>query len=110
MRGPLSYIGGKNRLAKIIIPKIPEHTSYLEPFAGGAQILFHKPASKTEVLNDLDGEVVNFYRVCQSHYEELVRYMRYMIVSRQWFSWLEDVPPNSLTDIQRAARFFYLQK
>jgi DNA adenine methylase len=110
VRGPLSYIGGKNRLAKVIIPRIPNHTSYVEPFAGGAQILFHKPPSKTEVLNDLDGELVNFYRVCQSHYEELVRYMRYMVVSRAWFKWLEAVPPNTLTDIQRAARFFYLQK
>jgi DNA adenine methylase len=110
MRGPLSYIGGKNRLAKIIISKLPEHTTYVEPFAGGAQIFFHKPRSKIEVLNDLDGELVNFYRVCQSHYEELVRYTRYMLVSRGWFKWLEAVPPESLTDIQRAAQYLYLQK
>ena len=110
MRGPISYIGGKNRLAKLIIAKLPEHTTYVEPFAGGAQVFFHKPRSKIEVLNDLDGELVNFYRVCQSHYEELVRYMRYMLVSREWFKWLEAVPPESLTDIQKAARFVYLQK
>jgi DNA adenine methylase len=110
MRGPLSYIGGKNRLAKIIISKLPEHITYVEPFAGGAQIFFHKPRSKIEVLNDLDGELVNFYRVCQSHYEELVRYTRYMLVSRRWFKWLEAIPTESLTDIQRAARYLYLQK
>lgn len=110
MRGPLSYIGGKNRLANIIIPKLPEHTTYVEPFAGGAQIFFHKPRSKIEVLNDLDGELVNFYRVCQSHYEELVRYTRYMLVSRRWFIWLKAIPPESLTDIQRAAQYLYLQK
>lgn len=110
MRGPISYIGGKNRLAKLIIAKLPEHTTYVEPFAGGAQVFFHKPRSKIEVLNDLDGELVNFYRVCQSHYEELVRYMRYMLVSREWFKWLEAVPLEALTDIQKAARFVYLQK
>ena len=110
MRGPISYIGGKNRLAKLIISKLPEHTAYVEPFAGGAQVLFHKPLSKIEVLNDLDGNLVNFYRVCQAHYEELVRYMRYMLVSREWFKWLEAVPPETLTDIQRAARYMYLQK
>jgi DNA adenine methylase len=110
MRGPISYIGGKNRLAKLIISKLPEHTAYVEPFAGGAQVLFHKPRSEIEVLNDLDGELVNFYRVCQSHYEELVRYMRYMLVSREWFLRLKAVPPEALTDIQRAARFAYLQK
>jgi DNA adenine methylase len=96
MRGPISYIGGKNRLAKLIISKLPEHTAYVEPFAGGAQVLFHKPRSTTEVLNDLDGELVNFYRVCQSHYEELVRYMRYMLVSREWFLRLKAVPPETL--------------
>jgi DNA adenine methylase len=110
MRGPISYIGGKNRLAKLIIAKLPEHTTYVEPFAGGAQVFFHKPRSKIEVLNDLDGELVNFYRVCQSHYEELVRYMRYMLVSREWFKWLEAVTLEALTDIQKAARFVYLQK
>jgi len=57
MRGPISYIGGKNRLAKLIIAKLPEHTTYVEPFAGGAQVFFHKPRSKIEVLNDLDGSL-----------------------------------------------------
>jgi DNA adenine methylase len=110
MRGPLSYIGGKTRLASRIIERIPEHLAYVEPFAGGAQVLFHKEASKIEVLNDLDGEVVNFYRVCQAHHEELIRYMRFMLLSREWFGRLQETSPKSLTDIQRAARFLYLQK
>lgn len=110
MMGPLSYIGGKNRLAKHIISLLPPHTTYVEPFAGGAQVFFHKPPSKTEVLNDLDGEIVNFFRICQHHYQELLRYMQFMVVSRQWFDELAKTPPESLTDIQRAARLFYLQK
>jgi DNA adenine methylase len=110
MRGPLSYIGGKTRLAKRIIARIPEHLAYVEPFAGGAQVFFHKEPSKIEVLNDLDGEVVNLYRVCQSHHEELVRYMRFMLLSREWFERLQKTPPSALTDIQRAARYLYLQK
>lgn len=63
-----------------------------------------------EVLNDLDGEVVNFYRVCQAHYEEPIRYLRFTLLSRRWFAMLQKTPPESLTDIQRAARYFYLQK
>jgi DNA adenine methylase len=63
-----------------------------------------------EVLNDLDGEVVNFYRVCQAHNEELIRYLRFTLLSRRWFAMLQKTPPESLTDIQRAARYFYLQK
>lgn len=54
MIGPLSYIGGKRRIAKQLVALIPDHTTYVEPFAGGAQVFFHKPRSKVEVLNDLD--------------------------------------------------------
>jgi site-specific DNA-adenine methylase len=64
MVGPLCYIGGKNRLATKIISMLPEHITYVEPFAGGAQVLFHKPPSNVEVLNDLDFDIVNFFRVC----------------------------------------------
>ncbi len=108
MAGPLSYIGGKNRLAKRVIEVFPQHTTYVEAFAGGAQVFFRKEPSKVEVLNDLDGEIVNFYRVCQQHYEELLRYFRFAIVSRQWFDLLKAAKPESLTDIQRAARHLYL--
>src|SRR5579863_4276860 len=105
MKGPLSYIGGKNRIANQIIEVFPEHTTYVEAFAGGAQVLFHKDPSRAEVLNDLDGEVVNFFRVCQSHHEELLRCLRFILVSRRTFTWLKSTNPESLTDIHRAARF-----
>src|SRR5665213_3024962 len=110
MVGPLSYIGGKNRLATKIISLLPEHTTYVEPFAGGAQVLFHKQPSNVEVLNDLDFDIVNFFRVCQWHYEEFVRYLRFCLVSRKLHEMHLATNPATLTDIQRAGRFFYLQK
>src|ERR1035437_9220901 len=110
MYGPFSYIGGKRALANRIIEMFPEHKTYVEPFAGGAQGFFRKQPSKVEVLNDLDREIVNFYRVCQSHFEELVRYLRFTVVSRAWFDLLNETDPAKLTDIQRAARHFYLSK
>ena len=110
MTGPLAYIGGKQRLAKRIIETFPAHTTYVEPFAGGAQVFFHKDPSEVEVLNDLYGEIVNFFRTCQSHHEELLRCLRFCLVSRQWFTLFKSQDPETLTDIQRAARFFYLQK
>ncbi len=110
MTGPLAYVGGKHRIAKKIIEIFPEHTTYVEPFAGGAQVFFSKEPSAVEVLNDLDGEIVNFFRVCQHHYEELLRYLQFILKSREWFKLFESENPSSLTDIQRAARFFYLQK
>jgi DNA adenine methylase len=110
MIGPLPYIGGKNRLATKIISMLPEHTTYVEPFAGGAQVLFHKAPSEVEVLNDLDFDIVNFFRVCQWHYEELVRYLRYCLASRTLHELHVKTDPSTLTDVQRAGRFFYLQK
>ena len=110
MKGPLSYIGGKNRIAAKIAAMFPNHKTYVEAFAGGAQVFFHKEPSPVEVLNDLDGDVVTFFRVCQSHYEELIRYMKFLVVSREWFDLLQEQDPKTLTDVQRAARFFYLQK
>jgi DNA adenine methylase len=108
MSAPLSYIGGKNRLAKGLIEIFPKHTTYVEAFAGGAQVFFHKEPSKVEVLNDLDGEIVNFYRVCQQHFEELLRYFKFAVVSRTWFDLIKRTNPETLTDIQRAARHLYL--
>ncbi|WP_373020705.1 DNA adenine methylase [Thiomicrorhabdus sp.] len=106
----IPWMGGKRRLAKHIIPMIPEHTCYVEPFSGGAAIFFMKPESKVEVINDLNGELVNLYRVVQNHMEEFIRQFKFSLVSRQLFKWEQMKNPETLTDIQRAARFFYLQK
>ena len=111
MVGPLSYIGGKNRLAKTIIPLIPLHKTYVEPFFGGGQVFFHREKpSEVEIINDLSHDIVNFFRVCQHHYQELVRYLEYTIISRHWFELYKSMSPEGLTDVQKAARFFYLQK
>jgi DNA adenine methylase len=110
MIGPLPYIGGKRSLANRIIAMFPKHTTYVEAFAGGAQVFFRKEPSKVEVLNDLDHDVVNFFRVCQQHYEELVRYLRFTVASREWFALLQESKLDAFTDIQRAARFLYLAK
>jgi DNA adenine methylase len=110
MVGPLSYLGGKNRLARRIISLIPEHTTYVEPFCGGAQVFFHKEPSNVEILNDLSEDIFNFLRVCQLHPKELLRCLHFCIASRQWFDLFEKTAPETLTDIQRAARFFFLQK
>jgi DNA adenine methylase len=108
MAGPLSYIGGKNRLAKRVIAIFPKHTTYVEAFAGGAQVFFRKEPSPVEVLNDLDREIANFYRVCQQHYEELLRCFRFAVVSRAWFDLLKRTDASTLTDIQRAVRYLYI--
>jgi DNA adenine methylase len=106
----IPWIGGKRRLAKRILPLFPAHDCYVEPFAGGAALFFLKDQSEVEVLNDINGELVNLYRVVKHHLEELVKQFRWALISRQMFNWLKQTPEETLTDIQRAAKFYYLQK
>ena len=106
----IPWIGGKRKLAKQIIPLFPEHTCYVEPFCGAAAFFFLKEPSKVEVLNDINGDLINLYRVIKHHLEEFTRQFKWSLTSRQIFDWLKITPPETLTDIQRAARFFYLQK
>lgn len=106
----IPWIGGKRRLANVILSKFGEHSCYVEPFAGAGAIFFAKEPSEVEVINDVNGELVNLYRVVQHHLEEFVRQFKWSLSSRQVYEWQQASAPESLTDIQRAARFFYLQK
>ena len=110
MKGVIPYFGGKSRLAKTIIQKIPAHTCYVEVFAGGASVFFSKEPSVSEVLNDLDRDLVTLYRVIKHHPEELYRQYKYSLVARAEFDREQQVNPETLTDVQRAARYLYLQK
>lgn len=106
----IPWIGGKRRLATRILPMFPEHECYVEPFCGAAALYFLKEPVTAEVLNDVNGDLVNLYRVVKNHLEEFVRQFKWALSSRQVFEWLRDTPPETLTDIQRAARFYYLQR
>lgn len=64
-RPALRYHGGKWRLAPFILDYFPPHRIYVEPFCGAASIMLRKEPAYAEVINDLDGEVVNFFRVCR---------------------------------------------
>lgn len=111
MRSPLNYLGGKSRLAERIVKLIPsDHVCYCEPFCGAAWVLFAKAPSKVEVINDADGELVVFWRVIQNHLEEFLRYYRFAVVSRKIFELETLKNPRTLTDVQKAVRYFYLQK
>jgi DNA adenine methylase len=104
------WVGGKRRLVGEILPWFGPHTCYVEPFAGAAALLFNKVPSKVEVLNDVNTDLVNLYRVVRHHLEEFVRQFKWALTSRKLFEWAQATPAETLTDIQRAARFFYLQK
>ncbi|RVU49521.1 DNA adenine methylase [Rubrivivax rivuli] len=106
----IPWIGGKRRLAETLINRFPPHTCYVEVFAGGAALFFMRPPAEVEVINDVNGELVNLYRVVKHHLEEFVRQFKWALSSREVFKWTQATPPETLTDVQRAARFFYLQQ
>ena len=106
----IPWIGGKRKLADHILPLFPEHKCYVEPFCGAAALFFLKRPSEVEILNDVHGDLVNLYRVVKFHLEELYKQFKWALTSRQNWQWLQATPPETLTDVQRAARFLYLQK
>jgi len=110
MKSFLSYRGGKSRLAEKVVSFIPSHECYCEVFAGAAWVLFKKDPSKAEIINDINSELTTLYRVVQNHLEEFVRYFKWALVSRDEFDRVMRESPETLTDIQRAARFFYIIK
>ena len=108
MKSFLSYLGGKSLLAGKIAPKIPEHTCYCEVFAGAAWMLFKKEPSKVEIINDINSDLVTLYLVVKNHLEEFIRYLKWILVARDEFARFVAENPETLTDIQRAVRFYYL--
>ena len=106
----IPWIGGKRRLAKRLLPIFPDHSCYVEPFCGAAALFFMKEPSDVEVLNDINWDLVSLYRVVKHHLEEFVRQFRWALSSREIYGWIKATPAETLTDIQRAARFYYLQK
>ena len=105
------WLGGKYRLAGTIIPLIPsDHTCYAEVFGGAAWVLFKKPPSKVEAINDINADVINLYRCVQNHLPELLRQAEYLLPSRDEYYRLQHCNPTTLTDIQRAVRFLYLHR
>ena len=106
----IPWMGGKRRLADRLILLFPPHECYVEALAGGAALFFLRPQpAPVEVLNDINGDLVTLYRVIQNHLEEFVRQFKWALSSRQVFEWQKTTRVETLTDIQRAARFFYLQ-
>jgi DNA adenine methylase len=100
------YHGGKGRLAEWIVSLLPAHRVYVEPFAGSAAVLLTKPRSTHEILNDIDGDVVNFYRVLREQPEDLERACRLTPYARDEFALATITTEDDLTDLERARRWW----
>lgn len=108
MKPPISRMGGKSKLRKTIIEMIPEHTCYVEPFFGAGWVYFGKEPSKVEVINDIDKELINLFRMIKYHAPEIERLLKYEFSGRDIFEEYKNCTVESLTEIYRAIRFLYL--
>lgn len=110
---PAAYIGGKRQLAKTLVPLIEAvpHRTYAEPFMGMGGIFFRREkVPRSEVVNDFSRDVTNLFRILQRHYQPLMDELAFSLTSRAEFDRLLAAEADTLTDLERAARFLYLQR
>lgn len=107
------YQGGKRNLARRLCGLLDAtpHRTYVEPFVGmGGVFLRRTRRARVEVINDIAGDIANLYRVLQEHYPYFIDHLRWRVTSRAEFQRLLALPGDRLTDLNRAARFLYLQR
>jgi len=110
MKTPISYYGGKQMMLRHILPMIPAHTTYCEPFFGGGAVFFAKPKSKWEIINDTNDVLINFYRVAQTRFDELAKEVSCYLISRTQYNEAKDIVFGraQVDDVKRAAALWYL--
>jgi DNA adenine methylase len=112
-RPAAGYIGGKRQLSRMLCARIAQtpHELYAEAFVGmGGVFLRRTSAPAVEVINDRDRDVATFFRVLQRHYQAFMDMLKWQLTSRAEFERLRAQDPDTLTDLERAARFLYLQR
>ncbi|WP_375620208.1 DNA adenine methylase [Bartonella sp. TS25HLJMH] len=107
-----AWMGGKHYLRKKIIPILNsiDHETYVEPFLGSGVIFLNKRPAKYSVINDLNGEITNLFQCVQNHFDDLAKQLEWFVCSRQLFFELAAIDPESLSKVERAARFLFLQR
>lgn len=107
------YLGGKRLLSKTIIPIIETipHDLYCEPFLGMGGVFFRrKQRPKCEVINDINSEIINMFRMVEKYPDYLINMLKFKVCSRAEFKQMVNTPPLLLTELERAIRFLYIQK
>jgi DNA adenine methylase len=107
------YVGGKRSLARRLAAMIAEipHDTYAEPFVGmGGVFLRRGERARSEIINDWSLDVATFFRILQRHYVAFLEMLRFQLTTRSEFERLSATDPATLTDLERAARFLYLQR
>ena len=108
----IPYYGGKNKISKELVPLLPEHSRYIEVFAGGLSMFFRKPKADFTIVNDADNDIVNLYMCVVNKYDELIQQIYWVPKSRTLFSSFKGVVRDNkeidIPDPKRADQYFYV--
>ncbi|MCE3040121.1 DNA adenine methylase [Helicobacter anatolicus] len=107
LRAPFGWVGGKSALAKKIVELMPEHKMYIEVFGGALNVLYRKPIVKREIINDINGDLINLHQVIKNHPETLREKLKMELKSREIFNRIKRGEYEIRGDIDRAMQFYY---
>lgn len=104
MKPPIAYYGAKVTIARRIVELLPDHEHYVEPFAGSLTVLLAKPRSRMETVNDIDGDLMVFWKTLRDQPDELERLCALTPHSRAEYEAAQDADLSTLPDLERARR------
>lgn len=111
MKSPIKWMGGKSKSVKRILSIIPEHKTYIEPFFGAGWIFFAKEKTKIEVLNDINGDLVNFFETLRTQYDEFIHRFDFVTKSKELFiEYRQTMSDKTLSPLEKAFRFYYVNQ
>ena len=104
LKTPIAYYGGKQMMLKYILPLIPEHEQYVEPFIGGGAVFWAKTPSKYETINDKDNRIINFYLVMKNKFDELYKLVDQTLQSEYQYNLSKQILKGEVeaTDVEKA--------
>jgi len=108
LSAPFGWVGGKSKLANDIVRLMPVHDVYIEVFGGGLNVLYAKPKIKLEVVNDINGELINLHRMIRNRPDSLSFYLKQLFISRELFYDMKFERFKPRNNIERAAIYYYL--
>lgn len=111
MKSPIKWMGGKNRSVDLILSIMPKHYTYVEPFFGAGWIFFAKDKANVEILNDINGDLINFFEIIRTQYEQFEERICYTLKSKDLFmEYRQTMSDKNLSPLERAFRFYYVNQ
>ena len=112
LRSPIGYFGGKGRMVAKLLPLLPPHKRYCEPFGGGASLLFAKEPAEVETYNDIDSGLVNLFRVLRDEvlFPKFLAKVKWMPYSREEFYHCRETWEATEDPVERAVRWFTIAR